>query len=158
MSGEALRAFRWASVDPYVRRHGVSRWNLWGGLLGSVLWIPAFGVVLALQGRFDAPFLAALTLPYGGLVLLARKRARTPAALWMGWVWACMGAYGIYVFGLIAAVPAWGALLSSAGGPPRFFGTFGAIALAVGLFQTALYRRKVARAPRFRGAPPADDP
>src|SRR5512134_299830 len=34
---EAARAFRWADVDPYVRRHGASRANLWGGLGGSVL-------------------------------------------------------------------------------------------------------------------------
>lgn len=42
---EAARRFRWKEVDPYVRRHGASRLNLWGGLGGAVLWLPILASV-----------------------------------------------------------------------------------------------------------------
>src|SRR5262245_8890387 len=45
------RAFRWSMVDPYVRRHGASKANLWGGLLGSLAWIPVLALVMAITGR-----------------------------------------------------------------------------------------------------------
>ncbi|HSB18696.1 MAG TPA: hypothetical protein VLD85_01675 [Anaeromyxobacteraceae bacterium] len=156
---EASRRFRWADVDPYVRDHGASRVNLWGGMAGAFAWLPILAAVLAATGRFDALLLAALGLPYALLLLLlARRRARAPAARWLAWMWMGLGAYGCWVAVLLGAVPRWRALLLGEGAGARqlsALGLFGASALAAGLVGEILYRRRLARAPAFPGAPPA---
>jgi hypothetical protein len=153
----AARAFRWQDVDPYVRRHGASRANLWGGLGGAAIWLPILAIVLAVQGRFDAVFLAALGVPYLALLaVLGRKRARAPAMTWQYAMWAGVGAYGVYVGALVHLVPSWGPLLSGTtgvDGSGAFLG-FGAVALVVGVAGAAFHRRHVRRVPRISGTPP----
>jgi DNA-directed RNA polymerase subunit RPC12/RpoP len=147
---EALRAFRWRDVDPYVRRHGASRANLWGGLGGAALWLPLLAAVQWAQGRLDPGLLAALGIPYLLLLLAAaRARARAPVPVWMGLVWAGLGAYLLLVAALLAAVPAWRAAL-----PGLQLWVFGAIALATGGVLVVAYRRRIARLPRVSGLPP----
>lgn len=154
---EAARRFRFADLDPYVRRHGASRLNLWGGTIGAALWLPILAGVLAWRGMLDAGFLAAVGLPYCALLaLLARLRAGAPAARFGAWTWAGLGAYCLYLFGLFRLVPGYAARFgaaSEAGGPAApvgFFGLFGAAAVAAGLLADFLYRRRAARLPRFR--------
>ncbi len=154
---EATRRFRWAEVDPYVRRHGASRLNLWGGLGGASLWLPVLAVALAVNGRFDAPFVASLALPYLALLaVLARKRARTPAMVWIFSLWMGLGCYGLYVAALVALRPDWAALLSGASGAslPGVWWGFSGTALATGALGVALSLRKARRVPRIAGAPP----
>jgi hypothetical protein len=154
----AARTFRWKDVDPYVRRHGASRANLWAGLGGAVLWLPILAIVLAAQGRFDGVFLASLAAPYLAIVVvLGQKRARTPAHAWRYSLWAGLGAYGVYVGALLVAVPRWRPLLSGTSGveagPTAFLG-FGAIALLGGAAAGAVHRARMRRVPRISGTPP----
>lgn len=153
---EAARAFRWASLDPYVRRHGASRLNLWGGFAGSVLWLPVVLALMAARGSMNLPLALAVSLPYLALMLwLVRRRARAPAMLWMQWLWAGLGAYLIFVWALFRLVPGWRELLEEAGGTAlRGLGLYGALALAIGLLGAWLYRRKVRRLPQMRGPAP----
>ncbi len=155
---EAARRFRFADQDPYVRRHGASRLNLWGGMIGAALWLPILAGVLAWRGMLDAGFLAAVGLPYLALLaLLVRLRAGAPAARFGAWTWAGLGAYFLYLFALFALVPGYAARFGAAsvpgGGPAvplAFLGYFGAAAVAAGALADALYRRRAARLPRFR--------
>jgi hypothetical protein len=155
---EAARSFRFASEDPYVRRHGASRLNLWGGTVGAALWLPIMAGVLAWRGMFDAGFLAAVGIPYVALLaLLFRRRAGAAAGRFGAWTWMGLGVYALYLFALFALVPGYAALFaaaSEAGGGPAaptgFLGVFGATALAVGVFVDVHYRRRAARLPRFR--------
>ncbi|HEU4384705.1 MAG TPA: hypothetical protein VFR85_14555 [Anaeromyxobacteraceae bacterium] len=157
---EAARAFRWASFDPYVRRHGASRLNLWGGFAGSVLWLPIVLAVLASRGAMTAPLALAIAVPYLALMLwLVRRRAGAPAMLWIQWLWAGLGSYLIYVWALLQLVPGWRRLLEGAAGPEgasalRGLGRYGALALAIGLLGAWFYRRRVRRLPQMRGAAP----
>lgn len=158
---EAARRFRWQDVDPYVRRHGASRANLWGGLAGAVLWLPILACVLAAQGRFDGLFLAALGVPYLALLaVFGVKRARTPGTVWQYWLWIGLGAYGLYVGTLLLLVPEWAPLLSGtsgvAMGPLELLG-LGAIGVLVGTIGDAVHRRRVRAVPRISGTPPAID-
>lgn len=157
---EAARAFRWARLDPYLRRHGASRLNLWGGFAGSVLWLPIVLGLMAAQGGMDLPLALAISLPWLALALwLARRRAGAPALLWVQWLSAVVGGYLIYAWALLRLVPRWRRLVESAAGPEgatalRGLGLYGALALAVGLLGAALYRWKVRRLPQVRGAAP----
>lgn len=153
---EAARAFRWASLDPYLRRHGASRLNLWGGFAGSVLWLPVVLALMAARGAMDVPLALAVSLPYLALMLwLVRRRAGAPALLWLQWLWTGLGAYLVYVWALFRLVPSWRGHLEAAGGPAlRGLGLYGALALAIGLLGAELYRRKVRRLPQLRGTPP----
>lgn len=156
-NGAPLRAFRWASLPPEARARGASWVNLWGGALGAYLWIPIVAVVLALHHRFDALLIGTLSLPYLALPPLLESRARTPAVVWLGRVWIGFGIYVVYVAAVVFLVPRWNALLTSTGlrAPPAVLIAIGAISLAAGGAAIAVYRRRVARAPRFFG-PPAD--
>ncbi len=148
---EAARRFRWADLDPYVRAHGASRWNFWGGLAGAAAWVPALAIALAVAGRFDASLVAALGLPYLGMLLvLARMRARAPAARWLSWLWIGLGAYLVYAGMLLRSVPRWAAAVSAGSGPTLVPWGFGAVALVVGVAGELLYRRRFARAPKAR--------
>ena len=154
---QAARRFRFADLDPYVRRHGASRVNLWGGTVGAALWLPILAGVLAWRGMLDAGFLAAVGLPY--VVLLAvlfRRRAGAPAARFGAWTWAGLGIYLLYLFVLLELVPGYAARFgaaSEAGGGPAvptlFLGVFGGAALAAGTLADLGYRRRAARLPRF---------
>jgi hypothetical protein len=158
---EAARRFRWQDVDPYVRRHGASRVNLWGGLGGAVLWLPILACVLALQGRFDGLFLALLGLPYLALLaIFGVKRARTPATVWSYRLWTGLGVYGLYVGTLVVLEPEWAPLLSGTTGVPpgphAFLG-LGMIGVLVGAGGEAIQRRRARAVPRISGSPPAVD-
>lgn len=154
---EAARRFRFADLDPYVRRHGASRVNLWGGTVGAALWLPILAGVLAWRGMLDAGFLAAVGSPY--VVLLAvlfRRRAGAPAARFGAWTWTGLGIYLLYLFVLLEMVPAYadrfGAASEAGGGPAvptLFLGVFGGAALAAGTLTDLAYRRRAARLPRF---------
>jgi len=155
----AARTFRWQEVDPYVRRHGASRSNLWGGLGGAVLWLPILACVLAAQDRFDGVFLAVLGLPYLALLsVLGQKRARMPGTVWQHWLWVGLGAYGVYVGALLIRRPDWAPLLSGTSGvemgPFAFIG-FGAVGVVAGVAGVAVHRRRVHAVPRISGTPPA---
>lgn len=155
---EAARAFRFADLDPYVRRHGASRVNLWGGTIGAALWLPILAGVLAWRGLLDAGFLAAIGLPYLVLLgLLVRWRAGAAAVRFVAWTWMGLGLYLLYLLVLFRLVPDYavrfGAASEAGGGPVvpgLFLGVFGASALAAGVLTDLHYRRRVARLPRFR--------
>jgi hypothetical protein len=157
----AARSFRWRDVDPYVRRHGASRTNLWGGLTGAVLWLPILAGVLAAQGRFDGAFLVALALPYLALLaVLARTRSRTSAASLLYRLWAGLGGYAVYVGALLLLEPRWRPLLSGTSGveiAPRGLLGFGAIALVVGGAGGAVHRARMRSVPRISGTPQVNE-
>jgi hypothetical protein len=155
----AARGFRWQEVDPYVRRHGASRTNLWGGLAGAAVWLPILACVLAAQDRFDGIFLAAIGLPYLALLaVFGLKRARTPGSVWQSWLWAGLGAYGAYVGALLVLKPEWEPLFAGtsgvAPGALAFLG-FGAAGVVVGVAGVFLHRRRTRSVPRISGIPPA---
>lgn len=152
-----MRAFRWTSVDPEVRARGASRRALWGGAAVAFLWIPVAGVLLALRGRFDAVLVATLAVPYIGLPPLLEARARTPPLVWVGELGIGVGVYLLYVAVALIVVPRWRALLAATGmrASPALLLAFGVAAVAGGAIVIALYRRRVARAPRCYGEPPA---
>jgi hypothetical protein len=156
---EAARRFRWQDVEPYVRRHGASRVNLWGGLGGAVLWLPILACVLGAQGRFDGLFLVLLGLPYLALLaVMGVKRARTPGTVWQHWLWVGLGLYGLYVGMLLVLEPGWTPLLSGtsgvAWGPPAYLG-LGALGVLTGAIGVAVHRRRARAVPRVSGTPPA---
>jgi hypothetical protein len=155
---EGSRAFRWAHVDPYVRKNGTSRANLWGGLLGALAWLPVLALVMLLTGRFDVRILLALAGPYLALLAVLRaRRPRLPAIVWSMELWAGLGAYLLYLHLLGLLMPdrmkvvyTGSAALS---GPAMVLG-LGGTWLAVGLAGRAWYRRRAARLPQATGTPP----
>lgn len=155
---EVARSFRWKDVDPYVRKHGASRLNLWGGLGGSVIWLPILAVVLAVQGKFDGLFLAALAVPYLALLaVFGVKRARAPATAWQAWIWVGLGVYCLYVAALLVVRPAWAPLLAGTSGHAATelqLGGIGVVSAASGLVSLAVQRRRARRIPRITGTPP----
>ncbi|HZM00552.1 MAG TPA: thioredoxin family protein [Planctomycetota bacterium] len=85
---ESVRRFRWAELDPFVRRHGVSGANLWGGVVGSLVWLPVLTIVLAAEGRFELGLFVAIAAPYLFLQgVLKQRRPRPPTALWAAHLW-----------------------------------------------------------------------
>ena len=156
------RAFRWSMVDPYVRRHGVSRANLWGGLLGSLVWLPVLAIVMAVTGRFDILLLCVLAVPY--LLMLGwmkARRARTPPLIWSMELWAALGAYFLYLGLLHVLLPQRLEVLFAVSGTP----TGGPVALLTimvmggawllfGLGGRAWYRRRALGLPQLSGTPP----
>lgn len=157
----AARSFHWRDLDPYVRRHGASRLNLWGGLGGAVLWLPILAGVQVSRGQFDLLFFGLLAAPYLALMaVLARRRARTPGSAWTWSLWMGLGAYVLYLGALLAAHPRYAPLL--AGVPPvapspwEVLAT-GAAVLIAGAGGLALQRRRASRIPRIEGTPQAVD-
>lgn len=155
---EGSRAFRWAHVDPYVRRNGASRANMWGGLIGALAWLPVLVLVLLLTGKFDVRIVAALGVPYLALLAVLRaRRARLPGIVWSMELWAGLGAYLLYlhVLGLLMPnqmklVYTGSGALSGAGMLVGLGGTW----LAVGLTGRTWYLRRAARLPQVAGTPP----
>jgi len=152
------RAFRWALVDPYVRRHGVSRANLWGGMLGALVWLPVLAIVMAVTGKFDIALLLALAGPY--LILLAfmrKRRAATPALVWTMELWIGFGLYLLYLGLLHALLPQRLEVVFSAGGVGMLtIFVLGGAWVAFGLCGRAWYRGRAARLPQLLGTPPRE--
>src|SRR5262249_17037965 len=148
----------WADVDPYVRRHGTTRGNLWGGLLGAIAWLPALAAVMLILHQFDILLLLALAGPY--LVLLAwvrMRRARTPVLVWVLDLRAGLGAYLLYMAGLHILLPESSRVVFSFGGAgPAAATALGVLWLLIGLGGRGWYRRRAARLPCLTGPPPAD--
>jgi len=153
------RAFRWAHLDPYVRRNGASRANLWGGLLGALAWLPVLALVMLLTGRFDVRVLLVLAGPYLALLAVLRaRRARTPAIVWCMELWAGLGAYLLYLHVLGLILPDRMKLVYSASGAlsgPAMLVGLGGTWLALGILGRTWYRRRAARLPQVAGTPPA---
>ncbi len=156
--GEGSRAFRWSQVDPYVRRHGVSRANLWGAYVGALAWLPALAVAMLIRGRFDLLALVVLALPYLLLLAVLRaRRARTPAMVWVMELWAGLGAYLLYLSGLaLVWTAALGDILVPGGVAPLAVAVLGAVWLALGLAGRGWYRWRAARLPQLTGTAPAE--
>ena len=152
---ESVRRFRWSELDPFVRKHGVSRANFWGGLIGSVAWIPALVVVLLATDKFSIGLLLAVAGPY--LVLLAllfHRRGRTPAALWSGHYWVGFGLYFLYLFTIFSMFPNWAGVILDISGMNRavimrwMLAVLGASAVVGGLAMAWLYRMRARSLPR----------
>lgn len=156
---EGSRAFRWAHVDPYVRRNGANRANLWGGLAGSLAWLPVLALVMLLTGKFKVEILLALAGPYLALLAVLRaRRARTPAFVWSMELWAGLGAYLLYLHVLGLLMPDQMKVIYSGSGVlsgPGMVVSLGGTWLAVGLLGRAWYVRRAARLPQVAGTPPA---
>ncbi len=156
---EGARAFRWASLDPYLRKHGASRGNLWGGLIGALIWLPALAIVMAARGRFEIGLLAALTVPYLVLLAILRQlRARTPALLWICYVWTALGVYLLFLRTLLTLVPEWAAALQGDLVSPGLLSTLtvlGGLWAVAGSLGALWYRSTARRLPSARGTPPA---
>jgi len=153
----AGRAFRWAYLDPYVRRNGASRANTWGGLLGAMAWLPALAAVMLIMGQFDVLLFSALAVPYLLLMAWMRvRRPRTPALVWMMDLWALLGTYLLYLAGLHIILPEKSRVVFSFGGVgPAAATTLGAMWLLLGLGGRWWYGRRAARVPTLTGQPPA---
>lgn len=154
-NSERARAFRWSSLDPYVRVHGASRGQFTAGLIGSSLWIVLLGAVLLARRTFDAGLLAALAVPYGLLLWgLFRMRARRPAALYMACAWIALGLYLFYLALLFRVRPDWGASVLGAGTHPVSLLQLVLIAVLsvlAGAVLIGFYRRRQSRLPALGG-------
>jgi len=157
---ESIRRFRWAELDPYMQKHGVSRANLWGGLIGSLVWIPALVVVLVATDQFDIGLLAAVAAPY--LILLAvlkQRRPRTPAMLWAAHQWVGFGLYFLYLFTIFSMFPRWAGVILDISGMNRsvitrwMLAVLGVSAIVGGLAVAWLYRARARNLPRATVAP-----
>jgi hypothetical protein len=155
---EFTRAFRWAHVDPYARKHGTSRANLWGGLLGSLAWLPVLAGVMAWRGELDVGLLLVVAAPYLLMLAVLRTlRARTPAALWGFYLWGALGGYFVYLRVLLFFFPGWAGALLDTSVPSLSVGTLGGLGIAwmlIGVVGSILYRRHARRPPVLTGAPP----
>jgi|GEM_PF-4998608 len=152
------RAFRWEHVDPYVRRHGASRANLWVGLLGSLLWLPALVVAMLVRGRFSLVAFMALAVPYLLLLVVLRaRRARTPALVWAMELWMGLGSYLLYLAALrLVWLQTFGDILGLGGVTPLAVVVLGTMWLLMGLAGRRWYRWRAARLPQLVGSAPAD--
>ena len=156
------RAFRWALLDPYVRRHGVNRANLWGGLLGSLVWLPVLAIVMAVTGRFDIFLLCLLAVPYLAMLgWMKARRPRTPPLVWSMELWAALGAYFLYLGLLHVLLPQRMEVLFAVSGTPSggpvallTIMVMGGAWLIFGLAGRAWYRRRALRLPQLSGSPP----
>lgn len=154
---DATREFRWATVDPFVRRHGATRLGLWAGVLAGFLWVPTVAASLLFRGRFDPIFLSALGVPWCAIEYwLARQRVETPSARWYVFLWIGVGAFGMYVAILVALIPTWRPLLGVGDSPEalKLVFTFGVLALMVGVAGASLYQWVLKRTPTARAFPP----
>lgn len=145
------RSFRWDEVDPFIQAHGVNRNGLWGGVIGSSLWLGILVVVMAIRGRFDFGLLMALAVPFAGIVLaIVRGRASCPSRVYGGRLGIMLGAYMIYVGALMQASPRWADLLlmdNYTGPTVPIVMALGASTLLLGVMQLAYHRRLVRSVP-----------
>ncbi len=155
---EATREFRWASLDPFVRRRGVSRLVFTLSVIFGLAWIPAAAIAMALFRRLDPAFLAALAIPWCAIELwLARGRAGIPKVRWYVLLWLALGAFVSYVAILVAVRPQWRALLGVGENPDalKLIFTAGVMAMMVGAAGASAYRWIVGRTPNARATPPS---
>jgi hypothetical protein len=152
---QATRDFRWESVDPYIRKHGASKANIWGGLLGAMAWLPGLAIFLLLRGRFAIGAFLLIAAPYLLLLALLRAaRARRPAMLWLMQLWTGLGLFLLYLAGLLTLLAGGeAALLSDFDVAPALPASVGGIWLATGLGGTWWYKRTSTRLPQARPAP-----
>ncbi|MCR4314992.1 MAG: hypothetical protein NUW37_01445 [Planctomycetes bacterium] len=118
VNNEHLRKFRWMDQDEYVRKHGASRVNLWGGTLGSVIWLPIFFTVVGFQGKLTFGFAAMVAVPYLAMIWwMMKSRADASATLWQSKLFASIGVYFVYLGGMLWLVPEWNELFASFDSP-----------------------------------------
>jgi hypothetical protein len=155
---EYARAFRWAHVDPCVRKHGASRANLWGGFLGALAWLPVLAGMMAWRGQFDVGLLLVVAAPYLLMLAVLRAlRARTPAALWRFYLWGALGGYFVYLRALLYFFPDWAGVLLDTSVPSLSTWTVGGLGVAwmlIGIIGSLVYKRRARSAPVFRGSSP----
>ncbi len=151
------REFRWESQDPYLRKHGTSRGNLWGGGVGSLIWLVVLAVLMLVRSKFSLGVLMAIAIPYVLLLVMLRlMRPRRPALLWMMRVWAGLGAYLLYLAGLQVIRKDWTDVMKAvADVSPALLLGLGAAWLVTGFVGTWLYRSYANRLPQ---AQPASTP
>jgi hypothetical protein len=150
-----VREFRWESQDPYVRRHGVSRGNLWGAMIGSLVWVVVLAVLMLLHGRFSLGVLMAIAVPYLALLIVLRLlRPRRPALRWMMFLWMGLGAYFMYLAALQMLLKDWTDVMKTvAVASPALLLGLGGAWLATGFAGSWLYSAYTARLPRAQRAP-----
>lgn len=149
--GDAERAFRWASLDPFVRARGATRLRFFALLVLGALWIPALAVAHAAKGRLDPVFLAAIAGPWVVLLtVLARARAGRPGFRWLTWFWLAIGLYALYLAVLLRSVPTWRQYMGVGvdGSGLGIFMMWGVVAVLVGAAGDAFNRWSLARLPR----------
>ncbi len=145
---EALRNFRWASFDAFTQKWGASKFNLIGGMLGAVAWLPILGIVSAAMGTFDAAQFALMGAPYLLMIgLLMVRRARMPAVMWVGFLWVGLGLYLVYVSALAEFMP--GGMFATMTNPSS-------VATVVGILSIVTYHRRASRVPAISGDPPTE--
>lgn len=157
---EHLAAFRWEAQDEFVRRHGASRGNLFGAVLGSSLWIPLFVATSLAQGVTDPRLYLAMIVPYGLFLVAAFKlRPRRPALLWVcEVVFLGLGTFLIWTWWLFERVPAWGRGIEGMGGwsaRPAELVLPAAILIAVAIALSVWYRTRAKRLPQGQLVQPA---
>ena len=152
---ESIRRFRWAELEPFVQKHGISRANYWGALIGSLAWIPALVIVLWATGQFDVGLLVAVAAPYLFLLaVLTQRRAKTPAGLWASQQWLGFGLYFVYLFALFSIFPRWAGVILDISGSNRavitrwMLAVLGASSIAGGIAVAWLYRARARGLPR----------
>jgi len=147
-----VRTFRWEQVDPYIRRNGVSRGNLWGGLLGSLAWLVVLAVIMIVRSEFKVFDFALIALPYlAVLVVLRLTRPGRPAMLWMMQLWIGLGSYCLYLAVLKMLRTDWTKVLEVVGDiSPSLLLALGGTWLGVGFVGTWIYKTGAARLPKAR--------
>lgn len=156
---ESVRRFRWAELEPFERKHGISRANYWGALIGSLAWIPALMIVLWATDQFDVGLLVTVAAPYLFLLaVLMQRRGKLPAGLWASQQWIGFGLYFLYLFALFSAFPKWAGVILDISGTNRAVITrwmllvLGASSVAGGVAVAWLYRARARSVPRAEEA------
>jgi len=157
----ATREFRWASLDPFVRRRGASRLGFSAAVIAGLAWIPIVAVAMIATHRVDAPFLAAVALPWCAIALwLALARAGIPRVRWYALAWLGLGAFVSYLAILVAVRPQWRGLLGVGDNPDALTLVFtsGVMAMMVGAAGATAHRLILRHTPTARARPASADP